>query len=315
MSLTTLAPHSIDLSAEEEEYCLTISFRTVPRSSHCERCTCADNDDCPCYRECDHYLGSRDDLENELDQIVAEMKSRRPRQLPLPLSVEVIMEEQEPEEAEDSGEKKEPEQKPCESKDPEPEEKEKEQKPCKSHKSKAAKDPEPEVSEEDPEGEEPEDIPKPKSRKSKAVKGVSKTYQKFLFHSIRETFSREQLLELLEQIHEEQPITSHLEQALEEHAPCPGLEVRLPQGTVYLPLELPEQRLLWKQLGQSGSLTLDGDQLHEGGPMTLSRCNIIKHKDLNPDLFKQGHPELNQRVRQAITDIILDQQETILFDS
>lgn len=38
-------------------------------NDHCSRCTCHENDDCACDRGCDHYYGTAEDLDRELDEI------------------------------------------------------------------------------------------------------------------------------------------------------------------------------------------------------------------------------------------------------
>lgn len=40
-----------------------------PVNGHCSRCTCNENDDCACARGCDHYYGTAEDLDGELDEI------------------------------------------------------------------------------------------------------------------------------------------------------------------------------------------------------------------------------------------------------
>lgn len=41
----------------------------APVLGHCERCSCHENDDCACARGCDHYYGTVQDLNEELEEI------------------------------------------------------------------------------------------------------------------------------------------------------------------------------------------------------------------------------------------------------
>jgi hypothetical protein len=62
-----------EISSDEEvtvhDTRLDDALLDYPVHNHCMRCTCRDNDDCACTRGCDHYCGTVEDLDRELDEM------------------------------------------------------------------------------------------------------------------------------------------------------------------------------------------------------------------------------------------------------